>query len=1034
MSSAGLSPSTPPDHTSEQPQPSAESERGPSTRSCQSPRRGPAPPPIKVPKLRAALVAVTAHGDTSPNPSATTSVLSRHRATGSESNVIRDRRCGGLGWPTLTRSESFNNLAPRLGSHAIAANRESNSPGSDALENLAGSPPSTKVQISISGPLKQPQPVPAYHSSSNGAPAEVMPSTLPISRHSRSINSLSGRQTRHSPSPSPSPRSVSPIPTPTSADNARIVSVSHRLTKADNLATPPQRVSLVNPSSHTNSEPRRAMPFPISKTMSSSADDDAKANEASFPPHHSGLLPETPRVRRLPSTDCLSQRNHRLDSTASFDVRNLPFTFDGCLQTPTSQTSDNTLQRLSIPQSPFIPQLIAIPQLPRIPSITGPMLDSGSNFPSVRSNGSNSSTFTPRRYHSRVFTPSTSTESTYSPHTNGRDPERHPRSRSADDLSVATNDPTPKFASRPRSMSDRGPDRPILLSNCFNGLKKSSPDPDQHLPERPFSIVSSFAHPGTTRSFPWATRSIDAHLRDLDLIAQNQLVDHALKLYPMNAHRFVVGDTTKLLAEGRECEERAQELHVRYLSDMAKRETLLKRHVVTLRAFNGEEGARFGDSLIKAINQSDAGVSELLSLVDHTSRVERMCDSHWRAAAAVELRTLQNTREKLSAAEAKIQLLEADRARDQRRIEELEARLRSSPQQSEVEPQRRKGTLPNGVNPGLPFPATSNGQGSFSPPVPGQTAPLNIRNPSNAATRPPMRRLNFVNTGPRVMSVFEVSSHRSSSAASPIIQPARLRLFDKRFGSSSTDQNHDSLGPNAGLQHFESPREAPAAPIVTPEYEPTAFLTRALHQANPVITQEASKPVKRPGLQFGQAARNLFTSNLRRKACELVGPSNPASMLSPRERPQPNQFATWSPESAARRHEPLSNLFMPPTIEEQTGVHETVLVPQQHRGQIAPQVPPTQLQLAPPPPPPGPSKLAPFRATEGSGSRGRPKWAGCDGSTGNLTSITLSQLGSLDIAHLLTDLAPTPSPTLRIFNQAGGPQSFSPGSSLVAQS
>lgn len=49
----------------------------------------------------------------------------------------------------------------------------------------------------------------------------------------------------------------------------------------------------------------------------------------------------------------------------------------------------------------------------------------------------------------------------------------------------------------------------------------------------------------------------------------------------------------------------------RYQTEIDQRAKVLVRHVACLRAFNGQEGARFADSLVNAVARSDRLAQEL---------------------------------------------------------------------------------------------------------------------------------------------------------------------------------------------------------------------------------------------------------------------------------------------------------------------------------------------------------------------------------------------------------------------------------------
>lgn len=542
------------------------------TSTNQSPRRGPAPPPIKVPKLRAALIAVAAQGDPSPE-SKSHQPVSRHRATGSESNVMADRRHAGLNWPVLTRHESLNTV-PRLNQLQPNPSGFGEIPSTpDAFEDLVGSPSSSTARISLLIPhTKPPQRVPTQsliesptyltvtaHTQHTQAPPPL------ISRHSRSLITLNLTQKQLSLSPSLSPSTGSPasVCTPTSASNATIVTVSHRLSRAGVIVSGsipipvPKRISLMPPAHSYPTLSHPPPPIPINSGCSGTMDEEVNRHQdhSSFSHDPLNMLPETPRLRRFAGNvdHESSGGHHRQGSAMSFDLRNLPFTLDMPFLNrpePITTTAEGDVT--------VIQPAIAIPQLPQISHVNRHDLHQAS-----QASSSHSSTNSDGWAHP-VFTPSASIDSSSSPepHPPSPPPPRpRPRSRSVGFMTL--NSPQIRLL-KARPLSEHGPDH-------LNLLNQSDLDPIHpfhspsasclRLPERPYSLVSHFHHPQQTRAFPWITQPIEDHLGSLDEMEKQATIELALETYPAESHRFVVGDVMKMVEEGKACEQRAQELH-----------------------------------------------------------------------------------------------------------------------------------------------------------------------------------------------------------------------------------------------------------------------------------------------------------------------------------------------------------------------------------------------------------------------------------------------------------------------------------------
>jgi hypothetical protein len=90
---------------------------------------------------------------------------------------------------------------------------------------------------------------------------------------------------------------------------------------------------------------------------------------------------------------------------------------------------------------------------------------------------------------------------------------------------------------------------------------------------------------------------------------------------------------------------------------------------------NGGRGARTEELLLKSVLDTDQLASELLGLIDHTSKIDRMCEAHWRAAATVQMNNLAMKEAQLEAAQSHIEQLESDRARHLSRFQIYKLRL-----------------------------------------------------------------------------------------------------------------------------------------------------------------------------------------------------------------------------------------------------------------------------------------------------------------------------------------------------------------------
>lgn len=114
-------------------------------------------------------------------------------------------------------------------------------------------------------------------------------------------------------------------------------------------------------------------------------------------------------------------------------------------------------------------------------------------------------------------------------------------------------------------------------------------------------------------------------------------------------------------------------------TDIRHRDTLLRRHVSVLNAFNGDEGARFAASLVNAVSKADTTSQRLNQLADHLIKLDQISTDHQRATSALAMAKLNasylRSRQRVKDIDA-----EANRARKERdealaKVQELETKL-----------------------------------------------------------------------------------------------------------------------------------------------------------------------------------------------------------------------------------------------------------------------------------------------------------------------------------------------------------------------
>lgn len=750
----------------------------------------------------------------------------------------------------------------------------------------------------------------------------------------------------------------------------------------------------------------------------------------------------------------------------SFDIRSLPLR----LETTISEDSE-TLSPIAIPQPITIPQFLSdhppvLSELDHIPSapeiITKPNLalsvatlrpHVSSEFSSMRSGLSVQSFVEANRASNRTSTPTSTTTSNCSSsslyrkisYKSGTPTFLSTVGSRVRSLSVDT----PHFKTsgvildltrregrkcpRPRSMSDCGPDRDQVLFELL-GDHKDSLGSLSTSPSSPEYLRSASSHVHRIHSpncKTLVTTSIERQIRDCTPSQLMTLVERSLKAYHPDSHRFFVGDVKQLIQGGRHLEQKAHELHVRFIADLHRREKLLQRHVMTLCALNGNQGARFGDSLMKLINQTDELVCELFGIMEHSSKIERICQAHWRAAATVQMKTNSLKAAQLESSQARVKHLESERRHHLNMISELQAQVDSL------------------QNPARPS-STATDTDSISS---GSIASVNVpRKKSQDTGRGGFLRCNSPSSTPRishfpfhfpqpiphaslVQSRMRFNSTQSYSSApnlahyydngvgesgpfAPLGEPVSPRTaFLSSYGlthtQASTAERSESLSsstnkPEPGSsspRRTHKPSYSSASPACIPQVgnlqrsdslcskknlRPTGLVSRGVFLNN----NPASRKVSMSPLAFRNNRCSSFTSSDVKSAADLTsgfGPtpselkSGSSNLVLP---PPPGSHSTsWSLKNGAN-----PSAMDPMPSEGAADFQPSLAIP---RGGAS-----LTLSRFPPQVPPAPSLPLPSEPS----LRCRGKWSPSTSNSGNLSSITLSQLGSIDIANLLSNI------------------------------
>jgi hypothetical protein len=487
-----------------------------------SPRRGKLPPPIKVPRLRTHGVRVEGNVPRSTTSESSISDLRQPpvRTTWQRSGSLPTNILAPPPAP-LDRPETLKGLHQPI--------------QGEATEELSTSP----VRVTRSNyPLLRP---------------------LSISRHSRSLSSLSSARSERvlSSAGSPPASGVS-----SDEPSAAIVRMAERRSAAlapgttlgrdagnaprlISLGRPTQALSTTDAAAAQTANPSASLVLPmiaipqLSDAIRQTSDSHSTVSTDTLsqaPPTSdvelmessgSTSMPETPRSRRFSGTSQFTSRS-RYDSGASFDVRNLPF------------------MRLST-GADLMPN-IAIPQLPYLPAL------------------SHSSTLQPCSPGQLELLASDTTQTQASHSMNSSGPTDLPftagparRSRSADSL--------PNLYSVPSSRSSVGTIRPERAPGRSNSveldalLKMLTSVESGSESDRPFSVMSFVQEPATPRPFPWHGITIEQAKAVFPPAELHEFAGKGLALIGGDVHRFVVNDVDTLTGEFRKCEERAAKLH-----------------------------------------------------------------------------------------------------------------------------------------------------------------------------------------------------------------------------------------------------------------------------------------------------------------------------------------------------------------------------------------------------------------------------------------------------------------------------------------
>lgn len=167
-------------------------------------------------------------------------------------------------------------------------------------------------------------------------------------------------------------------------------------------------------------------------------------------------------------------------------------------------------------------------------------------------------------------------------------------------------------------------------SSCDSHSRTSS--------RRPSAVViDQLLSPSTaSRPFPWKPVKVSEAKKQISAKQLQQIVLQSMREYAScQDQALVLEGFEDIPLELEQCTQRLQDLRAAYDGQTAQRATLLARHVACLRVLNGDQGARFAETLAYAVTRGDRLAQEIVSCQEHTRRVEAVRESHWRAVRLV---------------------------------------------------------------------------------------------------------------------------------------------------------------------------------------------------------------------------------------------------------------------------------------------------------------------------------------------------------------------------------------------------------------
>ncbi|POW19572.1 hypothetical protein PSHT_04504 [Puccinia striiformis] len=456
-----------------------------------------------------------------------------------------------------------------------------------------------------------------------------------------------------------------------------------------------------------------------------------------------------------------------------------------------------------------------------------------------------------------------------------------------------------KKVSRPRSISDRGPDRLDIPTELFGPSKESiySQRNSPYLTPLPLPRCSRNPYPRPTQ---WSTTSIAQKIRESTLEELDKLEGNQSKKL-----KLCIDDT---------------------LPTCTQRKAPSKAP---------DDSAR-------------------------TQWVDRMCEAHWRAAATVQMNNLAMKEAQLEAAQSRTEQLESDRARHLKQIPDLQAKFETSQDQKRLSSRAMdldsvgSGLIPSiRMNPKNTQELPRDAIASESPSSTPRISQFSYHHPqqlphTNLISKLASPRTAFLSPYGLAHNQVAPLERAESSSVSPSTQSPR-----KTHKSSFSNASTNSLTTSAGnFQRSDSLGSRKKAQI-------TGFIPRTvLPSGGSLNSSDLKIEILDPNIHGPQDSKPRSTSNT----------------FLPHSKNDINASSESSTTDGSNEFQSTNAIGRAPSS--------------------------SSLSRFPRQAAPAPKLPLPYETY----SRRHAQWSPVSPSPGNLSSITLSQLGSLDIANLLSNI------------------------------